>query len=203
MGCGLPSHPPAFVTSCWFVGLSVREPNKPVLSVRMASGTESADAILATLFCQAGCAAGAGRAGVAEAPCQTGHLLSRLWLRHEVPARPAPPSPAPARDRVPGRSAMICHVPSLSAPPVPPGAKHDRPGPGRAWPGVTENQSGHPSPALYPCRNQQWQRPCCRQKDLPRGKSSPEGPGNRPWTVLTEEKRPEAFPSERKAGCRI
>lgn len=116
----------------------MREPNKPVLSVRMASGTESADAILATLFCQAGCAAGAGRAGVAEAPCQTGHLLSRLWLRHEVPARPPPPRPAATRGPILCLPDMIWNTPSRSAPLVPPCAKHDRPGSGGAWPRARE-----------------------------------------------------------------
>ncbi len=145
----------------------------------------------------------AGRSSGADAPGQNGALLSRLWLRHEVPARAAPPRPAPARSPVLRLSDMIGKIPSLSAPPDPPCSKHVRPGPGGAWSRVTENQSGHTSPAPNPSRDRPPERPWCRQRGLQHRKPSPARPGQRPWSVLTEQKCPEAFPSEGKAGCRV
>ena len=99
---------------------------------------------------------------------------------------------------------MIWNVPSLPvAPPVPPCAKHVRPGSGGAWPQVTKNQSGQAFPTQNPCRDRPPERPWYRQRGVLRGKPSPAGPGRRHQSVLTEEKRPEAFPSEGKAGCWI
>ena len=76
-------------------------------------------------------------------------------------------------------------------------------GSGAAWPCVMGNQSGYPPPAPNPCRNRRMERSWCPQRGLLRGKPSAAEPGKRPRTVLTEEKRPEAFPSDGKAGCRV
>ncbi len=110
-----------------------------------------------------------------------------------------PPRPSPARSSVPGLPDMNWNAPSLSAPPVPPCAKHVRPGSGGAWPHATENQSGDASPTQNPCRDRPPECPWCRQRAVLRGKPSPTGPGRQPRSVLTEEKGPEAFPSEGKA----
>ena len=126
-----------------------------------------------------------------------------LSVSPPIPQFNSPPRPAAAAGLLLCLPAMIADRLSLIIPPVPSCAKHVRPGSGAAWPGVTGNQSGYPSPTAKPCRNGQTERSWCPQRSLLRGQLSAAGPAERPRTVLTEETRPEAFPSDGKAGCRV
>ena len=126
-----------------------------------------------------------------------------LSVSPPIPQFDSPPRPASAAGLLLCLPAMIADRLSLIIPPVPSCAKHVRPGSGTAWFGVTGNPSGYPSPSSSPCRNRQTERSWCPPRGLLRGKPSAAGLGKRPRTVLTEEKRPEAFPNDGKAGCRV